>query len=966
MELRMGFVAKCSGQFVVACLVLLSLTATQTVYAGGSATPPDWVAGIQPGTWTAISLNRMADVDPENDPQVNPNYPGGAPWRGNSGQSCVLDCWNGGVLASGYGSHGALLTYGGGHFGYGGSEVYAFDLGTRRWTRVTDPYPTPNMNYNYNNGKFPDGSPVPAHTYDYVDYHPGTNSFVLLRAHTNVATASIGLPIAYMLDLDTGQWRNSQRAGDGLALFSGGFSCYDRNRDVFWAMGPYAQSRFAQFNPNGRNSDGTYGRWTNYPKDNIDIDGMAECDPNHDVMIYTQFRGNTQMWARDLSNPNATRVAVTQTGDIPPRSGRHAWEWSEKRQSFIYNLHGSADVYEFKLDANDFTRGTWRKLTSSSNSVTPQSMQTANGIYSRFRIARYGDEEVAVLINRRDGQVYAWRMVGSTGSAPVVSVSLSANPRNVANGGSTTLNWSSSNASSCSASGAWGGSKSTSGQQTLSNLTQSATYELTCTGSSGSTGHAAVQITVDAPVSSNSAPTISGSPDTQIAHGEFFGFTPTASDNDGDALTFSISGRPAWASFNPSTGALTGTPGVEHIDSSSQIRITVSDGTASAALPEFTLTVIDGGSYGGMLSWLPPTTNTDGSSLSDLDGYRIYYGAQAGNYSETVDIDNAGQTNHVFGGLSAGTYYFSVSALDDDGNESPLSEEIAVYLGADAEPGSGSGSGGSTPPPVVDNGSGGSNGSGPGSTDSGSTDSGSTDSGSANDAPIVAEGEADETLPVAAASGPFELLLLFGALLMGVLRRRAIRRPATRHLAVTLLGCSFMAGSLPAGAEDFATRCSKPGVLKCIGFDSDDDIRHNVNLFPAAGGQWRGDIDTSVRASGNGSLRFVIPSGSGPNASGYYSTTMGQKFGPGDTFYVQFRQRFSPEMLNTRFSHRLGHHDVLEAGHLSHGRQHLREHRADDRQYSEPRLSADVQSLRSAAARYEFTGRRLWVAAGRL
>ena len=82
--------------------------------------------------------------------------------------------------------------------------------GTREWSRLTDPYLTPILNFDYPNGQFPDGSPVPAHTYDFAEYHRGTNSFVLLRAQPNVATAAIGLPIVYMLDLDTGQWRNSR------------------------------------------------------------------------------------------------------------------------------------------------------------------------------------------------------------------------------------------------------------------------------------------------------------------------------------------------------------------------------------------------------------------------------------------------------------------------------------------------------------------------------------------------------------------------------------------------------------------------------------------------------------------------------------------------------------------------------------------------------------------------------------
>ncbi len=73
------------------------------------------------------------------------------------------------------------------------------------------------------------------------------------------------------------------------------------------------------------------------------------------------------------------------------------------------------------------------------------------------------------------------------GSPPAPTVSLGAAPSTVAPGGSTQLTWSSSNASSCSASGAWSGARATSGSQTLTSIMATSTYTLTCTGSGGST-----------------------------------------------------------------------------------------------------------------------------------------------------------------------------------------------------------------------------------------------------------------------------------------------------------------------------------------------------------------------------------------------------------------------------------------------------------------------------------------------
>ena len=55
-------------------------------------------------------------------------------------------------------------------------------------------------------------------------------------------------------------------------------------------------------------------------------------------------------------------------------------------------------------------------------------------------------------------------------------------------------------------------------------------------------------IVVSAP---NRPPVISGSPATSVTVGQAYSFTPTASDPDGQALSFSIANRPSWATFRP-------------------------------------------------------------------------------------------------------------------------------------------------------------------------------------------------------------------------------------------------------------------------------------------------------------------------------------------------------------------------------------------------------------------------------
>lgn len=91
----------------------------------------------------------------------------------------------------------------------------------------------------------------------------------------------------------------------------------------------------------------------------------------------------------------------------------------------------------------------------------------------------------------------------------------------------------------------------------------------------------------------NDAPTISGTPATSLDQDTTYSFVPTASDIDaGDTLTFSISNKPDWASFDTATGALTGTPAGTDTGTTSGIVISVSDGTTSTSLAAFDLEVI--------------------------------------------------------------------------------------------------------------------------------------------------------------------------------------------------------------------------------------------------------------------------------------------------------------------------------------------------------------------------------------
>ncbi len=115
---------------------------------------------------------------------------------------------------------------------------------------------------------------------------------------------------------------------------------------------------------------------------------------------------------------------------------------------------------------------------------------------------------------------------------------------------------------------------------------------------------------------------------------------------------------------------------------------------------------------------------------------------------------------------------------------------------------------------------------------------------------------------------------------------------------------------LPAAAasavESFRLRCAQPGVLRCVSLDDAGqapnlpDGRGPMGLLYTGAASGAPRVDCEVAASGC-SLRFTVPSRSGPGAPGSwflnFSDNFSASFGEGEEFYVQWRQRFSPAFL---------------------------------------------------------------------
>ena len=136
--------------------------------------------------------------------------------------------------------------------------------------------------------------------------------------------------------------------------------------------------------------------------------------------------------------------------------------------------------------------------------------------------------------------------------------------------------------------------------------------------------------------------------------------SPSAGVGSADVtLTWSSTGAASCVASGAWSGvkALTGTQVVTGVTATSTFTLTCTEGSASA-----------------VLTWTPPTTNTDGSALTNLASYKIYHaGTSAGVAGATPITVAAPATTYTVTGLSAGARHFGIKAVNAAGIESDMS-----------------------------------------------------------------------------------------------------------------------------------------------------------------------------------------------------------------------------------------------------------------------------------------------------
>jgi hypothetical protein len=157
---------------------------------------------------------------------------------------------------------------------------------------------------------------------------------------------------------------------------------------------------------------------------------------------------------------------------------------------------------------------------------------------------------------------------------------------------------------------------------TLTNSMYSGTgsYELIITGSDAfpSTQSYSLFLNVNPALPSNSVPVITSSPITIVDENTVYSYQVTATDADGQTLTYSLPNAPTWLSINANTGLITGTAPSVNTDTPFNVEVQVSDGI-DITNQTYTLTVID--------TTVPPTNNPPvitSTPITQVDEGQVY------------------------------------------------------------------------------------------------------------------------------------------------------------------------------------------------------------------------------------------------------------------------------------------------------------------------------------------------------
>lgn len=348
-----------------------------------TATAGEQLAQMKAGTWIEIPGSHLIDVAYR--------WPAGITTTMNGiGIDGVMSTWSGGAYDT---RRDRLLAWGGGHYAYAGNEIYAFDIVSLRWQRLSDPSLAIDLDYPAGNEIYADGMPRSNHSYGGLQYVPSIDRFCAFGTSGTFPAARSG-PTTWAYDFTARKWeRKSSTPGFGPGISS----AWDPVMKRIWTRLNGNEAMFAEWDP-------VKDIWTTRARrltNRTWYEQSAAIDPIGRRYVAV---GGGKIRAYDLSSPGPIIQRDIQTSgpqDIVAATNP-GFEYDPVIDKFV-GWNGGADV--FTLDPETWQ---WQRLPPAASNRTMPTPAAKNGTFGRFRYVP--SRNVYIVVNSVRENVYIYRL----------------------------------------------------------------------------------------------------------------------------------------------------------------------------------------------------------------------------------------------------------------------------------------------------------------------------------------------------------------------------------------------------------------------------------------------------------------------------------------------------------------------------------------------------------------------------
>jgi len=364
--------------------MIRALLASVLVLAASYATAAEHpIDTLKPKHWLEVPNSQMK--------KVAFKWPRGIRYSINSiGVKGVMSLWSGGAYDT---KRDRLIIWGGGHKGYAGNEIYAFDVNALKWERINDPSLKVNERPT-KRGRYVDGLPRSCHTYNYVQYVLAIDRFCSFGTAGGYPSGNDGTSVTWQFDFETKKWKDQGPAG---ARGIGAYSAVDPVTGRVFVRGNYPATRLAEWDPKTNKWTDRTGRVNN----RTDYYKTAAIDP-----IGRRFFGVGRggVYVYDFGKPGrVTQQVITTKGpqDVV-KSACPGLAYDPMIDKLVGWTSGPS------LWTLDLETLTWAEVKpAATNTVTP-SKPCGTGTYGRFRYVP--SKNVYILVNSWDTNVFVYRL----------------------------------------------------------------------------------------------------------------------------------------------------------------------------------------------------------------------------------------------------------------------------------------------------------------------------------------------------------------------------------------------------------------------------------------------------------------------------------------------------------------------------------------------------------------------------